>query len=124
VLPVFVLLIGGMIDVSWQFYAESGLDSATSIGCRAGAIIDPGVAESNMVEVQSTTHDALVLAMSQQPLSDCEEGCTVEVSVVGQTRSRTLVYAVGYDFEPILGMALAPMTLSATQVVRMEWQRR
>lgn len=125
VLPVLLSLITGMIEVAWLFYAESGLDSATSIGCRAGALIDPGVAESNLNEVQRTTQTRLVEAMRQQGLANCEERCEASVSVVGQTPSRTLVCEVTYDFQPIIGMVLSPdMELSATQVVRMEWQRR
>lgn len=124
VLPVFILIIAGMIDVSWLFYVESGLDSSTSIGCRKGALIDPGIAESNLGEVETTTNSSLVVAMAQQGIRNCEERCATEVSVVGQTPSRTLVCEVTCDFQPLLGMALESMTLSANQVVRMEWQRR
>ncbi len=125
VVPVLITILAGMIEVAWLFYAESGLDSSTSIGCRAGALIDPGVAESNLREVQSTTQEELVRAMRQQGLANCDERCEATVEVVGQTPSRTLVCEVTYDFQPIIGMVLGDeLTLSSTQVVRMEWQRR
>ena len=66
----------------------------------------------------------VVQAMAEQGIRNCAERCDTEVSVVGQTPSRTLVCEVTYDFQPLLGMALDTMTLSANQVVRMEWQRR
>lgn len=124
VLPVFVLLLVGMADVAWLFYTESSLDAATNIGCRAGALIDPGIAESNLSEVQSTTQDALVTAMTEQGLPACADRCRAAVSVFGETPGRTLNCQVTFAYEPLIGFALGDLNLTATQVVRMEWQRR
>lgn len=124
VLPVFVLIMVGMADVAWLFYTESSLDAATNVGCRAGALIDPGIAESNMAEVQDTTQQALVTAMTEQGLPACADRCQAEVAVFGETPGRTLTCQVTFDHAPLIGFALSDMTLSATQVVRMEWQRR
>jgi Flp pilus assembly protein TadG len=124
VMPVLVLLIVGMMDIGWLFYTESSLDAATNLGCRAGALIDPGVAEGNLAEVQDTTQEGLVAAMSEQGLGNCAEQCEATVSVFGETPGRTLSCVVTYEFRPIIGMTLGSLTLEATQVVRMEWQRR
>lgn len=124
VMPIFVVILVGMMDVSWLFYTESSLDAATHIGCRAGALIDPGIAESNLAEVQATTQESLVAAMAEQGLPACADRCRAEVTVFGQTPGRTLSCEVSFDHAPLIGMALGDMTLSATQVVRMEWQRR
>jgi hypothetical protein len=123
VMPVFITVSMAMMDLAWLFYTESSLDVSTHIGCRAGALIDPGLGEANLAEVHEVTSTALVQAMSAQGLPDCAERCQAQVGAVGSNPSRTLTCAVDYTFTPLLGMGLAELELSSTQVVRMEWQR-
>lgn len=124
IMPVLVALFGGMMDIAWLFYTESSLDASTNLGCRAGALIDPGVAESNLAEVRATTQEALVTAMSEQGLANCADRCAAEVEVFGETPGRTLTCSITYAYTPLIGIASGSMTLESTQVVRMEWQRR
>ncbi len=123
VMPVFLAIITAMMDLSWLFYTESSLDVSTHIGCRAGALVDPGRDESNLAEVHAVTNAALVTAMEAQGLDDCDNRCTSQVDTFGSAPARTLTCEVAYQFTPLLGLGLAEMTLSSTQVVRLEWQR-
>ena len=123
VLPVFLLVLIGMMEVAWLFYYRSSLDAAANIGCRAGAIIDPGKNESDMDALQVSTQAALVQAMSEQGVADCDTQCSSAVEAVGDSPGRSLVCSVTYDFTPLIGLVLGKMQLESTQVVRMEWQR-
>lgn len=124
VMPVMVLILVGMIEMSWLFYTRASLDSSTSVGCRAGALVDPGINESNLSEVEDTASTSLITAMDQLGLRDCNTRCAAEVALTGAQPSRTLVCTVEYDFQPLIGLVLPRMVLVANQVVRMEWQRQ
>lgn len=123
VAPVFIGLLIGMFDISWLFYTESTLDTATHLGCRAGALVDPGMNESNLSDVEDAAMTALVAAMTSHGLSECDERCTASVETFGTSPSRALTCKVTFDFVPLIGLGLTEMTLSSTQVVRLEWQR-
>ncbi len=123
VMPVFLAIALGMIDLAWMFYTQSSLDVSTHIGCRAGALIDPGLREANLTEVQETTMAALVAAMAQQGLPECDGRCSGAFDTFGQVPSRALTCEVAYQFDPLIGFGLTSLTLRSTQVVRMEWQR-
>jgi len=123
VAPIFITLMIGMFDISWLFYTESTLDTATHLGCRAGALVDPGMNEVNISDVEDTARTALVEAMTTHGLPECEERCTAHVETFGTSPSRALTCEVTFDFVPLIGLGLAEMTLSSTQVVRLEWQR-
>lgn len=124
VMPVLISILIGMIETSWLFYIRASLDSSTSVGCRAGALVDPGIREANLAEVQDAANTALIAAMNELGLRECDTRCSSEVSLRGSTPSRTLICSVTYDFQPLIGLVLPQTDLVANQVVRMEWQRQ
>lgn len=124
VMPVLISILIGMIEMSWLFYTRASLDSSTSVGCRAGALVDPGIREANLSEVQDAANTALISAMSELGLRECDTRCSSQVSLSGSTPSRTLICSVTYDFQPLIGLVLPQTDLVANQVVRMEWQRQ
>lgn len=121
-LPVFTLMVLGMIDVSWLYFHRSALDTAASQGCRAGALIDPGRGNVNLGEVQSTTEEALLTALSSNGGGDCDS-CEVEVTTFGSNPGTSLRCDVSRDFTPVAGLVVSETTLSSTMVVRLEYQR-
>lgn len=122
-LPWFCLMMFGAIDVGWLFFQRSALDSSASIGCRAGALVDPGIDDVDMSVVESTAQAKMVAALEETG-GDCSgSACTTTVSTFGSSPGRSLVCTVTYEFMPIIGWVLGEMTLASTQVVRMEWQR-
>lgn len=123
IMPIFIMVLIGIFETSWIFYHESALDTAANVGCRAGSLEDPGMGESDMATVETTTKDALIKAMGENGISDCESKCTAKVEAVGTRPGRSLVCEVTYAFDPILGIYYDPVTMESRQVVRMEWQR-
>lgn len=119
ILPVFWMLFAGTMDWGWLFYHEAILDTAANEGCREASIIDPGVADEDLAYVEAVAREATLAR-----LSDCDVGlCTVTISVAGAPPARTIECVVTREFEPLLGVALGPVTLGATIAMRMEWQR-
>lgn len=125
-MPVFWLIIAGMIDMGWLFYHQAMLDTATNIGCRAGALVDPGDGESRIAEVRQTAEKAMVKELGKTPGTTCvadEEKCTLSVSAFGDPPGRSLYCSVTRDFTPLLGIGATSTQLDSGIVVRMEWQR-
>lgn len=123
IMPIFIIVLIGIFETSWIFYYESALDTAANVGCRAGSLEDPGMDESDMATVETTTKDALITAMTENGIADCDSKCTAKVEAVGTRPGRSLVCEVTYSFEPLLGVYYDPMTMVSRQVIRMEWQR-
>lgn len=123
IFPVFWLMLAGAIDLGWLFYHQSMLDRATAVGCRAGALIDPGLAENDISYVRAETEARVVEELELNPGVTCAGVCSVSVDTFGQPPGRSLKCDVNYFFTPVAGVAVGELTLQSTMVVRMEWQR-
>lgn len=125
ILPVFVLLVGGVMDMAWLFYMESALDRAAMLGCRAGALIDPGVGEVSLSAAQTRAEDVMAdaLGLNSVGLKSLPDSLETEVTAHGSSPGRSLVCAVSIQFQPLIGLALSPLTLESSTAIRFEWQR-
>lgn len=121
-LPVFTLMVLGMIDVSWLYYHRSALDTAASVGCRAGALVDPGRGNANIGDVQYAAEEALLEALKANGGGDCDS-CEVTVTTFGASPGTSLRCDVTRDFTPVAGFVVGATSLSSTMVVRLEYQR-
>lgn len=125
ILPVFVLLVGGIMDVAWLFYMENALDRAVMLGCRAGALVDPGVGEASLALTKAKAEDVMeeALWMNATGLTAVPESLTTTVTTHGTSPGRSLVCEVNVEFRPLVGIVLDPLTLSSSTAIRLEWQR-
>ena len=122
-LPAFTLVIVASMDFGWLFFQRSALDSSASIGCRSGALVDPGQADIYLSDLQSAAQASMVQAFEEAG-GDCSTGaCTTSVSTFGDVPGRSLQCSVSYEFTPLIGWVVDPLTLQSSQIVRMEWQR-
>ena len=124
VLPTFVLLLFAVMDFGWLFFQRATLDIAATSGCRAGALVDPGVNEADMDRVQIAAFREMKEQLYRSGGGECTEAtCYVDVFAYGDPPGRSLICAIGKEFEPLVGFALGPQTLESSIAVRMEWQR-
>ena len=126
IFPIFWLLLGGAADLGWLFYHQSILDAATVVGCRAGAIVDPGWNETDMANVEQAANDAMIHVLDAYPGTYCDphhDDCYLSVTPTGTAPGRSLICRVERDFTPIIGVAARPVRLHSAIAVRMEWQR-
>ena len=119
--PVFILLVGGMIDFGWYFYHQASLDSAVHMGCRRGVTQDPGLALVDLADVETEAAVSLVAALNANGLS-CGTGCVVSVGHVGAKPSLTMTCSATLPYTPLMGMAPTGKVASKTSM-RFEFQR-
>lgn len=121
-LPVWVLIIGATMDFGWLFYHQAVLDSATTIGCRRGALLDPGDADEHITEILDATTVRMEAVLAAFGMDHPGE-FTVNAYTIGEPPARSLVCEVGCRVEPLTGLVTTSRTLRANQLSRLEWQR-
>ena len=123
ILPVFLLLLITVMDFGWLFFQRATLDMAATVGCRAGSLQDPGDGDANLALVQDVAAEAMKIELIRAGAGDCGDGCYTDVYAYGDPPGRSIVCIVGRDIEPLVGLAVEPMTLESSIAMRLEWQR-
>ncbi|MDP2310076.1 MAG: pilus assembly protein [Pseudomonadota bacterium] len=123
ILPIFVALLAGVMDLAWLAFQRSALSSSAALGCRVGALVDPGEGDMYWSELEENAQLAIVDALAATGSVCDPEDCTVAVSSFGTDPGRSLGCTVTREFRPLTGLILDPMPIEYTIVVRMEWQR-
>ncbi len=126
VMPVFLLIFAAVVDFGWLFYERTVLDAATTRGCRAGALVDPGEDEADLDAVRTRAQEVMEETLLNVGGITCggDEDCSVSVSTFGSMPGRSMECVVDRRFVPILGLVLDPFVMESTMVVRLEWQRK
>lgn len=123
-LPVFVVLLTATIDLGWLFYQRSAIASAAALGCRAGALVDPGVDDVWWEDLEAAVQTRVeeTFAATGAPC-DLTGDCVTAVEAFGEDPGRSIGCSVSRGYTPLVGMVIPSMTLSYRMVVRLEWQR-
>jgi TadE-like protein len=121
--PIFILVLFGTFDLGWMAYQRSALETAIVIGCRAGALTDPGVGDVDFPELQATVTDQTMTALTEVGATCDAADCTVIVESFGDSPRRNLRCSIARELDPLVGFVLGRTTLNSTMAVRMEWQR-
>ncbi len=121
-LPLWVLIVAAIMDFGWIFYGQTTLDAAATIGCREGALMDPGEGDVNISDIEERTTLRMLAVLSSFGLDECDH-CAVEASTAGEPPSRSLVCEATRRITPITGIFTDERTLHSAQVARLEWQR-
>ncbi|MFT6142723.1 MAG: hypothetical protein ACJAZO_003087 [Myxococcota bacterium] len=124
ILPTFILLLLSVMDFGWLFFQRATLDMAATAGCRAATLVDPGIGDTNMDEVEDVAFDEMAAQLLAGGGGVCETGeCYVDLIPYGAPPGRSMICVIGREFEPLIGMTVSPMMLESSIAVRMEWQR-
>ena len=124
-LPVFVLLVGGSIDLSWMMLQRGTMRTAVGRGCRMGSLVDPGLKEATVADVH-TRAQAAVRAIYEEGVGPCPS-CTVNTAIVGTLPNRSLSCRLVAPWAGGLAPALSGVlggTMSDEAVARLEFQRQ
>lgn len=122
-MPVFVALLAGVVDLAWLAFQRSALMSSAALGCRVGALTDPGEDDAAWDALELTVDDAIRDALAETAAPCDPAVCVVELERFGDDPGRSLGCTVRTRFEPPIGLLLRPFDIESTIVVRMEWQR-
>ncbi len=123
-LPVFVLLLGGSIDLSQMMLAQGAMRTAVGRGCRAGTLVDPGLAEANVSAVINTAKTS-VLNAYQSNVGPCPS-CVVTVTLEGAIPNRAVRCRLSAPWAGGLTPGLSGLTagtMTDEAVYRLEFQR-
>jgi hypothetical protein len=119
-LPIFVAMFTGILDIGWMFWQNSAIQVAVQDGCRAGSITDSGQNRVYMSTVQSTARAAMVSRL--QALGVPCHDCTATATPITVGGLLTLECSMDRTAESIAGL-FAGMTLESTTISQMEFQR-
>jgi Flp pilus assembly protein TadG len=121
--PVFILILFGIFDLGWLAYQRSALETAVIVGCRVGALRDPGVDDADLPELELAVSEAVMTALDEVGAPCDTSACTVLVETFGSNPTRNLRCSVTRDLDPLVGFVLPRLTLRAAIAARMERQR-
>jgi len=114
-LPFFLALFLGVVDYGWLYATQSGLDSAVTLACREGAMVDAEFGSPRTVAETELTQRA-------SPWCD-GKGCSIAVVSNGAVPDRGLECSVTLPYDSLVGFVPMPNQLSASAIYRLEWQR-
>lgn len=117
-LPVFVMIVIGIIDYGYLFAVQSGIHNAAAMGCREGAMVDPAFGSP------TTTASSMISTMGGLW---CQSGCLITVNDLNSgtyaVPNRTLECQIVKNFVPLVGFGPMPAVVETTSQYRFEWQR-
>lgn len=120
-LPVWIMVVAGILDYGWYYFQQTSLDMAANMGCRSGSLVDPGSADENMTTVIKKAEDTTWASLAELGTKDCSD-CTMLATTEGIAPTRTLVCEVSQPMKPLVGLVLDKTSLTSRQVARLEYQ--
>jgi Flp pilus assembly protein TadG len=117
VLPVFILLLAGMIDFGFAFYSYMTVINGARVGARA-AIINP--ADTNGTIEAAVNAEAVALNPAPSTLITCTKAGVTEACTAA-TSGDTIAVKVSYTYNNIWPVPFAPqIPMSSTVTMRIE----
>ena len=124
-LPLFLLVIVGLMDYGYLFAMQAGIDNAVTMACREGAMEDPGLGPTLPVDIAQAQLD-------QRSALFCGGGlCSTSITDLQtneyEVPNRTLRCEVTRTMTPLVGMlpsGMYPATINSVAYYRFEWQRK
>jgi Flp pilus assembly protein TadG len=117
--PVFFGIILGLMDYGWLFANQAGINNASALGCREGALVDPVLASPSAAAMADVTSRASMFctgAACSYNVQDLQTG-------VYAVPNRTLACTVTMNYAPLIGFVPLPATITSSSYYRLEWQR-
>lgn len=115
VLPVFIALIGGVVEYGRYFDQRVTTVGVVRDAVRAGATRDPRKTPDALTFAKAT-------AMSGLVAQDFDEGAEVTARYVGVSPNQRIEVVVGFDYEPLISLVPSPKRVEHGAVMRMAQQ--
>ncbi len=118
-MPIMLVLMSGMLDITWFMTRFHVVQRATRDGARIGASLFEGNAESGVViipEAEAATKEILELA--NMP---CDIGCLVTARVE-YVPFKAVIVEVDYPHAPIVGIVPMPELIHTEFILAAEFQ--
>jgi hypothetical protein len=123
--PLFLVIVLALIDYGYIFATQAGLDSATSLACRKGAMTDPALGSpASVASADLLTRSAMFCTGSCSMLvTDLQTGIYVPPNRTLKCEiTRTISSITGFSGVGVFS-ALYPSSIGSVSYYRLEWQR-
>ncbi|MEN0063150.1 MAG: TadE family protein [Myxococcota bacterium] len=122
--PIFMMLMLGIVDYGWIYVHHAGLANAAYLGCREGSMIDPNSPNATTGGPVQTAEETI----ENHAAYFCANAtCDVVVEDIDDPPQRSLQCTISIDpYQPLIGFlppGLLPDVLVSTAQQRLEWQR-
>lgn len=121
-MPLYLMLIGGMIDFGWWFYNQSALDSSLHLGCRYGSTLDPDTDRVALPTNTVLTRTRIENLFASSGVACVNCAVTVEPTLFDVPR-HSLRCTIANDYTPLFGLTGGSRRLVSKMVMRYEFQR-
>lgn len=119
-LPVFLLIVGGTMDIGWIYWQQSALDVAVHDGCRHASLLDPGVGNANMAAILSDAESSISDRMADAGIT-CDD-CPIEATAITIGTEDAIRCEASRPFLSVGGVA-HPAEIQSSISMRLELQR-
>ena len=124
ILPVFLALIGGIMDFSIWFYCRTTMMEAIQVGCRAGSVRSPSDSptpeEIAATEISERMSAFALFGVNCADPTDTR--CSVDVEVVGSSPDASLKCGLTLEYPGLTGMILMPESMKISSQTLLEVQ--
>lgn len=124
VLPVFLAMMGGIMDFGIWFYCRTTMMEAVQIGCRAGSVRSqadsPTPEEVAATEISSRMSAFSLFGINCADSTD--KRCAVDVEIIGDSPDAALKCGLSIDYPGLTGLILLPESLSISSQTLLEVQ--
>ena len=120
-LPIYVMVLFGIVDGGMLYMQQSSLDGATRTACRGATTVDPGVNNANIQAVYDYVNDQVPLELDAMGVDST--GLAITSTTSGGAPTRTLICTVQQPYTALTGFVLPDLTLTSITAMRLEYQR-
>jgi len=120
IMPVFILLVFGMMEYGWAFFMRTGVINSVRAGCRTAVVVHPDDDPAEVAE-QTIEQNLLIYTID---CSDLNTTCNITTGLSGTSPTEQIDCEVDVNYEPIMaGLITAPTQVQAATSMVLELQR-
>ena len=116
ILPVFIALLSGVLDFGWVFFQQTNLQAAVREGARLGVM----KATTATPDPRATATTRVGTALTEYKFATA--GRTVAAAYSGASPNLLLSVKATVPFQPLIGLAPTPATLTSSLTMLVEQQ--
>ena len=116
IVPLFLMILFGIIEYGWMFYQQSNLASAVRDGLRQGVTVSQIASpDPRALAVKVAQADLLAVGI---PSSDA----VLSATYAGASPTKTMTLSVALTYRPLVGFVKTPAQLHYAMTMMLELQ--
>ncbi|MEO0606238.1 MAG: TadE family protein [Myxococcota bacterium] len=119
-MPVFVIAVMALIDLSWLSFRQGAAQDAVQRGCRDASLVDPGRGEADVAALL----DAARAAIKAEYDADGCDTCEIDAALTGTVPYRAVECSLEADHFGLTPFFGGARRFGSQATMRLEYQRR